>query len=69
MDVRKALWRKSSYSEPNGGDCVEVAGVAGIVAIRDSKHPTGLKLLVGRDAFSRLADHIKSDRGIEERWT
>ncbi|MGI5167822.1 DUF397 domain-containing protein [Spirillospora sp. CA-253888] len=61
MDVRKALWRKSSYSEPNGGDCVEVAGVAGVVAIRDSKHPTGPKLLVGRDAFRCFAERIKGD--------
>lgn len=25
MDLTGALWRKSSYSGPNGGECVEVA--------------------------------------------
>jgi uncharacterized protein DUF397 len=27
MDLTGAIWRKSSYSGSNGGDCVEVAGV------------------------------------------
>ncbi|GAA1514109.1 DUF397 domain-containing protein [Sphaerisporangium rubeum] len=30
-------WRKSSHSSGNGGDCVEVAGSPGHVAVRDSK--------------------------------
>lgn len=25
MDLTGAVWRKSSYSSPNGGNCVEVA--------------------------------------------
>ena len=29
-------WRKSSYSDANGG-CVEVAGAAHLVAVRDTK--------------------------------
>ncbi len=37
-----AVWRKSSYSGDNGGDCVEVAGnLPGLVAVRDSKDPGG----------------------------
>jgi hypothetical protein len=36
MDVT-GVWRKSSYSSGNGGNCVEVAGVAGAVAVRDTK--------------------------------
>ncbi|MGW3182838.1 DUF397 domain-containing protein [Kitasatospora sp. NPDC001119] len=35
-------WRKSSYSNPAGGDCVEVAeGITGTVPVRDSKDPHG----------------------------
>ena len=35
-------WRKSSYSNADGGDCVEVAsGLAGVVPVRDSKDPEG----------------------------
>ena len=43
-DLSGAAWRKSSRS--NGGygdqtDCVEVAGLPGRVAMRDSKDPAG----------------------------
>ncbi|MEU5875993.1 DUF397 domain-containing protein [Spirillospora sp. NPDC047279] len=37
MDLTGAVWRKSSYSGPNGGNCVEVAGVTGAVVLRDSQ--------------------------------
>ncbi len=45
VDLSRALWRKSTYSN-NGGDCVEVAeDLAGVVAVRDSKDPDGPKLI------------------------
>lgn len=34
-------WRKSSYSSPQGGNCVEVAEVGDGRAVRDSKNPAG----------------------------
>ena len=41
-DLTEAAWRKSSYSGTNGGNCVEVArNLPGIVAVRDSKNPSG----------------------------
>ncbi|WP_184544497.1 DUF397 domain-containing protein [Streptosporangium becharense] len=46
MDLSTALWRKSSRSGSNGGQCVEVAtNLPGVVAVRDSKDPGGPKLL------------------------
>ncbi|MBQ1017159.1 DUF397 domain-containing protein [Micromonospora sp. D93] len=37
-----AVWRKSSRSGGNGGQCVEVAdNLSGIVGVRDSKDPSG----------------------------
>ncbi|WP_460362353.1 DUF397 domain-containing protein [Actinocorallia lasiicapitis] len=33
------MWRKSSYSAGNGGECVELAAHRGRLLIRDSKHP------------------------------
>ena len=40
------IWRKSSCSGSNGGNCVEVAGnLRGIVAVRDSKDPDGPALM------------------------
>ncbi|MBV9022264.1 MAG: DUF397 domain-containing protein [Streptomycetaceae bacterium] len=39
-DLSTACWRKSSYSNTNGGNCVEIAeGFPGVVPVRDSKNP------------------------------
>jgi hypothetical protein len=59
MDLRQAVWRKSSYTTSNGGDCVELASVPGTVAVRDSKDPEGAKLLVSRRAFAALLSELK----------
>ncbi|MBQ0905519.1 DUF397 domain-containing protein [Micromonospora sp. U21] len=41
-DLTGAVWRKSTRSGHNGGDCVEVAtNIPGIVAVRDSKNIEG----------------------------
>ena len=41
IDLSRAEWRKSSYSGQSG-NCVEVArNLPGLVAVRDSKNPTG----------------------------
>ena len=45
-DLSSAIWRKSSRSGGNGGNCVEVAAnLPGVVAVRDSKNPDGPALL------------------------
>ncbi|MDG4799891.1 DUF397 domain-containing protein [Micromonospora sp. WMMD980] len=42
MDLIGAKFRKSTRSGSGGGDCVEVAdNLPGVVAVRDSKDPTG----------------------------
>ncbi|MEU5995636.1 DUF397 domain-containing protein [Spirillospora sp. NPDC047418] len=62
MDLRNARWRKSSYTGSNGGNCVELADVAGaaVVAVRDSKDPDGPVLLLTRAAL-RTAVHSATD--------
>ncbi len=45
-DLSRAAWHKSSYSSQSG-NCVEVAlNLPGIVAIRDSKLPSGPELII-----------------------
>jgi len=38
-------WFKSTFSGDSGGNCVEVAVLAGGVAVRDSKDPAGPALI------------------------
>jgi hypothetical protein len=62
-DPSTVLWRKSSYSNGSGGDCVEVASnLPHLVPVRDSKRdPTDGPVLVfpagGWDAFLDAVKH------------
>ncbi|GAA0586319.1 DUF397 domain-containing protein [Actinomadura livida] len=55
-----AIWRTSSYSQPAGTDCVEVAGMTGYCAVRDSKNPVGPVLALTRDEWATLLNTIKT---------
>lgn len=45
MDVNNLIWRKSTHSGTNGGNCVEVADLPDDGrAVRDSKNPQGAVL-------------------------
>ncbi|GAA1897397.1 DUF397 domain-containing protein [Actinomadura bangladeshensis] len=60
MDLSKAVWRKASRSTSNGGNCVEVASVPGTTAIRDSKDPSGPKLIMSHNDFRRFTEILKN---------
>jgi hypothetical protein len=61
MDLTSAIWRKSSYSGNNGGNCVEVArNLPGVVAVRDSKDPDGPVLLVSPAGWRAFTAGVKS---------
>ena len=62
-DLPGALWRKSTRSGGNGGNCVEVAGnLPGVVAVRDSKDPDGPALVFDAAAFAAFVEDLKADR-------
>jgi hypothetical protein len=42
------VWRKSSHSQGAGAECVELADLADTVAVRDSKDPSGPRLVFAR---------------------
>jgi hypothetical protein len=54
-----AVWRKSSLSGDTG-DCVEVAEIAGVIGIRDSKAPGGPVHLISRAGFGSLIAQLKA---------
>jgi hypothetical protein len=66
MDLTRAKWFKSSYSNANGGQCVEVArNLPGVVAVRDSKDPEGPKLIFGPAQWAAFIGGIKAgDSGL-----
>jgi hypothetical protein len=61
MDLTTAKWRKSSYSNANGGQCVEVArNLPGVVAVRDSKDQRGPELIFRPDQWAAFITGIKA---------
>ncbi|GAB7032677.1 hypothetical protein JCM4914_41380 [Streptomyces platensis subsp. malvinus] len=57
-----AQWRKSSYSNGSGGNCLEVADTVsgGVVPVRDSKDPAGPALVIPAAAWSAFVSAVKS---------
>jgi Domain of unknown function (DUF397) len=53
------VWRKSSYSGGQGGNCVEVGQSADGAAVRDTKRRDGVVLKFSADAWRRLTDTLK----------
>jgi Domain of unknown function (DUF397) len=61
MDLSRAEWRKASYSSTNGGACVEVAGnLPGLVAVRDSKDPSGPVLIFAPDEWQAFTAEVRA---------
>ncbi|MDT0345936.1 DUF397 domain-containing protein [Streptomyces litchfieldiae] len=60
-DLRGACWVTSSYSN-GGGNCVEVAGLTGTVAVRDSKAPHGPVLLLASGHFAAFIADVRAGR-------
>ncbi|NUQ97733.1 MAG: DUF397 domain-containing protein [Streptomyces sp.] len=60
IDLGSAAWRKSSYSNQDGGDCVEVAdNLPGTVPVRDSKNPDSPTLLFPSRAWAPFITALK----------
>ncbi|OSP45287.1 MULTISPECIES: DUF397 domain-containing protein [unclassified Streptomyces] len=51
-------WFRSSYSDSEGGACVEVA-YCGAVHVRDSKNPSGPELHVTAPAWSAFVSAVQ----------
>ncbi|MFI2027357.1 DUF397 domain-containing protein [Streptomyces buecherae] len=57
-------WIKSSYSSPNGGECIEwapsTAPTTGTVPVRDSKDPHGPTLTFDTAAWTAFVTSVKN---------
>ncbi|PWS43868.1 DUF397 domain-containing protein [Streptomyces sp. ZEA17I] len=59
-NLTSATWRKSSYSNSDGGDCVEVSDdFPGVIPVRDSKQPEGPALVFGAPAWVAFVNDVR----------
>jgi hypothetical protein len=60
-DLTAAVWKKSSRSNGNGGNnCVEVAVLDTVVAVRDSKNPSGPALIFNSAKWTEFVNSAKA---------
>jgi uncharacterized protein DUF397 len=60
-DLASAQWRKSTHSGSGGGECVEVAALSSIVAVRDSKNPDGFTLTFDAACWRAFTHRVKNN--------
>ncbi len=60
-ELSGAIWRKSTYSNNQGGECIEIADdTNGLVPVRDSKDPQGPALVFTADAWTAFISAVKT---------
>jgi hypothetical protein len=52
-------WRKSTYSDGNGGDCVETASDADMILVRDTADRSSVTLTVTANAWRDLLTRLR----------
>ncbi|CAK7288163.1 DUF397 domain-containing protein [Streptomyces misionensis] len=61
IDLSTVTWRKSSYSNQDGGNCVEVSdNLPSLVPVRDSKDTTRTPLLFTAPAWAAFVQGVKA---------
>ncbi|MEU1779962.1 MULTISPECIES: DUF397 domain-containing protein [Streptomyces] len=59
VSLSAAAWRKSSHSNPDGGNCLEFAdNIPGAVPVRDSKDPGGPALVFTPAAWAAFRGSV-----------
>jgi hypothetical protein len=53
-------WRKSSYSDGNGGQCVEAAAANGAVLVRDTADRDGPALTIPAAAWKKFTGTLRA---------
>ncbi|MFF4286421.1 DUF397 domain-containing protein [Streptomyces sp. NPDC001633] len=63
LDLAAAQWVKSSYSDANGGQCIEfsraLAQPHSLIPVRDSKRPDGPALIFPAGGWTAFISAIK----------
>ncbi|MCT9108490.1 DUF397 domain-containing protein [Streptomyces mirabilis] len=65
VDLTAVTWRKSSYSNSDGGQCLEVVDnlptPTPLVPVRDSKNPHGPALVLPAAAWASFVTAVRRD--------
>ncbi|WP_055532829.1 DUF397 domain-containing protein [Streptomyces graminilatus] len=62
-DPNSTTWYKSTYSGPDGVDCLEIADThPTLIPVRDSKNPQGPKLAFRAEAWGAFVEDVKQSR-------
>ncbi|WP_329272664.1 DUF397 domain-containing protein [Streptomyces sp. NBC_01451] len=61
IDLSAVTWRKSSYSNTDGGQCLEVADNLFAVPVRDSKTPDAPALILRPTAWTSFVTAVRRD--------
>ena len=60
IDLSTAAWRKSTYSNGDGGDCLEVCDAhTAVVPVRDSKTPHGPALVFSESVWEAFVEAVR----------
>ncbi len=62
IDLSAVTWRRSSYSNTDGGQCLEVADNLSVVPVRDSKTPDGPALILRPTAWTSFVTAVRRDQ-------
>jgi hypothetical protein len=60
IDLKAATWRRSSYSNSEGGQCLEVADDLPVVPVRDSKKPDIPALIFPAPAWASFVAAVRT---------
>ncbi|WP_405774913.1 DUF397 domain-containing protein [Streptomyces sp. NBC_00859] len=61
LDLTAVTWHKSSYSNQDGGQCLEVAAdFTAVVPVRDSKNPDGPVLTFAAHGWSSFVSALRN---------
>jgi hypothetical protein len=52
-------WRKSTYSDSNGGNCVETASGGDVIRVRDTADRDGVMLSVPAETWRSFTDSLR----------
>jgi Domain of unknown function (DUF397) len=53
------IWRKSTYSNANGGNCVETASHSGVILVRDTTNRDGGTLAFNPEAWETFTASLR----------